>query len=323
MATFTKAEIKRAIDQARKHLARREEPRVPKRVTLPSERAAARLAEAWVKKSGLDLDALDALRKQHRKELDSVIPKRAAEAAKRWAKYIKATQAEVAAQLKNAHAAAPTDTLFPPGLLLLDTPIGLIASDNTLIQSQRIEAQKSVAKIRVDRRLGGFDQISFLFLFRNDLSAPFLYDFLAVHSISGHASLWLDGNPSVSFSLDNGSVTLDVRVEVVPASLTTESFRPLDMTGASLNGPTYWENDTEDKTFSHGGFLTAGGLVLSPGQSAVIVVSAVVKSLIGDGHLVVNLNDGDFGFRSPGVLVVPKKQLLQLNASPDLILTPL
>jgi hypothetical protein len=206
-----------------------------------------------MKTSGLDLSALDALRKQHRKELDSIVPKRAADAARQWAKYIKATQAEVAVQLQNVHAASPASTFFPPGLLLLDTPIGLTASDGSLIQSQRIAAQKSVAKIRVDRRSGGFDQVSFLFLFRNDLSAPFLYDVLAVQSISGHASLWLDGNPSFSFSLDTGRVTVDVRVEVVPASLTTESLTLLDIAGAALNGPSYWETTLTRKPFRAAG----------------------------------------------------------------------
>lgn len=322
MATFTKTEIQRAIERARKHLARTKEPRAPKREILPSERAATRLAEAWAKTSGLDLKALDALRRQHRKELDDILPKRAADAAKRWSKHIRATQDDVAARLENAHAAAPVGSFFPPGLLLLDTPIGLISTDDSVVQSRRIEAQRSFAKIRVDRRSAGIDQVSFLYLFRNDLSAPFLYDFLAVHSISGHASLWLDGNPSFSFSLDLGKVTLDVRVEVVPASLTTESFRPLEMTGAALNGPTYWENDTEEKTFSHGGFLTANGLILRPGESAVIVVSTVVNAGFGDGHLVVDLDQGDFGFRCPGVLVVPKRQLFQLNVPSGLILTP-
>jgi hypothetical protein len=35
------------------------------------------------------------------------------------------------------------------------------------------------------------------------------------------------------------------------------------------------------------------------------------------------INDGDFGFRCPGVLMVPKKQLFQLNTHPGLIVTPL
>lgn len=322
MAIYTKSEIRQAIDQARKHLARKQEPSAPVREPLPSERAAARLAEGWAKSSGLDLNALDSLRKQHRKELDSVIPKRAADAARRWSKHIRATQAEVAERLENAHAAAPAKSFFPPGLLLLDTPIGLISTDDSIIQSRRIEAQRSFAKILVDRRSGGTDQVSFVFLFRNDLSAPFLYDFLAVHSISGHANLWLDGNPSFTFSLDLGRVTADVRVEVLPASLTNDSTRVLDMSGAALNGPSYWENETKDQTFSHGGFLTANGLVLRPGETAVIVVSASVVSGIGDGHLVVNLDEGDFGFRCPGILVVPKRQLFQLNVPSGLILTP-
>ena len=322
MALFTKSEIQQAIDQARKHLARKQEPRTPKREPLPSERAAARLAESWAKSSGLDLKALDVLRKQHRKELDGVIPKRAADAAKRWSKHIRATQAEVAERLKNAHAAAPAQSFFPPGLLLLDTPIGLVSSDDSLIQSQRIEPQRSVAKFRVDRRSDATDRVSFLFLFRNDLSAPFLYDFLAVQSISGHANLWLDGNNSFPFSMDFGRATIDVRAEVLPASLTTESVRVLEMSGVALNGPSYWENDTKDQTFSRGGFVTANGLVLRPGQTAVIVVSAVVKSEIDDGHLVVDLDQGDFGFRSPGVLVVPKRQLFELNIPSGLILTP-
>ncbi|MBL9171996.1 MAG: hypothetical protein JNL10_00550 [Verrucomicrobiales bacterium] len=322
MALFTKAEIRRAIDQARKHLARKQEPRAPKREPLPSERAAARLAEGWATSSGLDLKALEALRKQHRKELDSAIPKRSADAARRWSKHIRATQAEIAERLENAHATAPAGNFFPPGLLLLDTPIGLISADDSLIQSRRIEAQRSFAKFRVDRRSSGIDQVSFLYLFRNDLSAPFLYNFLAVQSISGHANLWLDGNPSYPFSNDFGLVTLDVRVDVVPASLTTESSRVLNMSGVALNGPSYWENDTKDQTFSQGGFVTANGLVLRPGQTAVIVVSATVKSEIDDGHLVIDLDQGDFGFRSPGVLVVPKRQLFELNIPSGLILTP-
>lgn len=323
MAQFTKAEVNRAITAARKLLAQRAEPNPPKRKPLPSQQAANRLATDWMKASGLDLKALDALRMQHRQELDSVIPKRGAEAAKQWARHILATQEEVAARVENVHAAPPARDFFPPGLLLIDTPIGLIASDDSLIQSHRIEAQRSIAKIALDRRSGGSGQVSFLFLFRNDLSAPFLYDFLAVHSISGHASLWLDGNPSFSFSLDLGDVAVDVRVDIAPPSVANESYRVMEMSGAALNGPSYWENETVERTFSRGGFLTANGLVLRPGQTAVIVVSALVKSQFSDGHLVVNLNDGDFGFRCPGVLVIPKKQLFQLSIPSDQILTPL
>ncbi len=47
-------------------------------------------------------------------------------------------------------------------------------------------------------------------------------------SLVAHASLWLDGNPSFAFGLDTGEVTVEVRVEVVPASLTTDSFRLLE-----------------------------------------------------------------------------------------------
>ena len=318
MAKFTKSEIQRAIAQARSHLARREEPITPRRAPLPSERAATRLAAGWMKASGLDLEALDALRKQHRKELDAIIPKRSADAAKRWAKQIRATQAEVAERLQNSHATAPAGNLLPR-LLLIDTPIGLV--DNGIVLSRHLEAQKSFAKVRVDRRSTGFDQVSFLYLFRNDYSAPFLFDFLAVYSISGHGNLWVDGNPKLYYSTDRGEVSVDVRVEVSPASLTSDSERMLNLSAAALDGPGYWENDSSERTFSRGGLLTANGLVLQPGASAAIMVSTLVRTDLNDGHLVLNLNDGEFGFRSPGVLVVPKRQLLQLNNLPDLVLT--
>jgi hypothetical protein len=322
VAKFSKAEIGKAIRDAKHHFARQEKPRDPRAPQLPNQRAVGKLFADWMKNSGLDLKALEAHREQGRRERDRAIPQRAAAAAKRWDRHIQVTEADVANQLKHFQAVAPATDFFPSGLLALDTPSAILPSDG-IVKSQFIGPQQSFAKILVDRRVDTLDRVSFLFLFRNDFSTPFIYDFLAVHSISGHASMFQDGNPAFSFSMDEGTVTVDVKVEVIPPSDTADSESLMNLRAVALNGPSYWENGNAESTFSHGGFLSANGVILGKSETALILVSVVVDSKIDDGHVVVDMNKGNFGLRCPAVLVVPKRALLRTSYPGAFLTQPL
>lgn len=321
MAKFSKAEIGKAIRDAKHYFAAHEKPRDPKPPPLPNQRVVGKLFTDWMKNSGLDMKALEAHREQGRRERDRAIPQRAVAAAKRWDGHIQVTQADVAAQLKHFQAVLPATDFFPSGLVALDTPVAILPSD--VIKSQFIGPQQSFAKILVDRRVDTLDRVSFLFLFRNEFSVPFIYDFLAVHSISGHASMFQDGNPAFSFSMDEGTVTVDVKVEVMPRSDTADSENLANLRAVALNGPSYWENDNAESTFSHGGFLAASGVILRQSETAIILVSVVVDSKIDDGHVVVDMNKGNFGLRCPAVLVVPKRALLKTSQAGALLTQPL
>src|SRR5947208_840959 len=152
MVKFSKGEIERAIRKARKHLAQRQPPSPVRPRPTPSDRAGAKLVTDWLKSSGLDLKALEAIQQRRQAETERAIPQRAAEAAKRWDSHIKQIQAGVTAQLQSYQSAAAAGDIFPDGLGALDTPIAILVSDDKILKNRHIERLNSSAKIVVDRR---------------------------------------------------------------------------------------------------------------------------------------------------------------------------
>jgi hypothetical protein len=300
MQKFSKAEIAKAILEAKRNQAQLVIPKVT-RSPLPSERAAEKLVTSWMEYSGLDTKALYAIQEQHRLEWDRSLPKQQAEASRLWARRIKATQAGIAVQSKGYVAAA--GNLFPT-FFTVDTPQAIFASDDGFVQDTHIEPLKSSAKILVDRTATSVDKLSFLFLFKNVFSTPFLYDFFTVITASGHVALRQKGH----FSSGSGYAGVNARIEVTPSALPLDSQILAFVVSVADAVPFWWVDHTEERTFSEGTNFIAQNVLLDPSATASILVSITVDSDF-DGRLVADLNTGTFGIQCPLVAVVPRRAL--------------
>ena len=298
MGEFSKSEISRAVIEARDYLARSNRP-ADRRKTLVADRTTERLATRWLRSSGLDIKAMFAVAEQRRLEWERGLPKREAEASRRWAQRIKVTRAQVAAQAQSLQAAA--DDFLPSGSFNIEAPVSIIASDPRILKSSRIAPFSSSAKVRVDRAAGTVDKVSFVYLLRNQSSSALFFDFHAPLSASGRVSLRQKGHFSGGFGL----VELSAAIEVLPSPITLDPQRLLLVSSATGGPPFWWVDRTEEKTFSDGTLLSA--TVLVEGRAiAIILVSLIVNSDF-DGHLVADMNTGDFDVRGPVVVVVPNR----------------
>jgi hypothetical protein len=224
---------------------------------------------------------------------------REAEASRRWTQRIKVTRAEVAAQAQSLQAAA--FDFLPSGSFNIEAPVSITASDPRILKSSLIAPFSSSAKVRVDRAAGTVDKVSFVYLFRNQSSSALFFDFHAPLSASGHVALRQKGHFSGGFGL----VELKAAIEVLPSPTTVDPQRLAFVSSATGGPPFWWVDRTEEKTFSDGILLSA--TVLVEGRAiAIILVSLIVDSDF-DGHLVADMNTGNFDVRGPVVVVDPKR----------------
>jgi hypothetical protein len=298
MTKFSKAEISRAVIEARHYLARSSPP-AKRRKTLAAERTAERLSTRWLRSSGLDVKAMFAVEEQRRLEWDRGLLKREADASRRWAQRIKVARANVATLAQSLQSAAAD--LLPRGSLNLEEPASIIASDPRILKSRQFVPFNSSAKVLVDRRAGSVDKVSFVYLFRNQSSRAILFDFHAPLSASGHVALRQKGHFSGGF----GTAEVAAAIEVLP-SPTIQDPQRLAFVPCSAGGPPFWWVDhTEEETFSDGTLLSA--TVLVEARAIVAILVSLIVSSDFDGRLVVDMNTGNFDVRAPVVVVVPRE----------------
>jgi hypothetical protein len=292
---FSKAEISRAVIDA-KHYLTRSSPPAKIRKTLAAQRTAERLSTRWLRSSGLDVKAMFAVEEQRRREWDRGLAKREAHASRRWAQRIKVARANVAAQVQSLQSA----DLLPSGSSNLEEPASIIASDPRILKSRQFVPFNSSAKVLVDRRAGSVDKVSFVYLFRNQASRAILFDFHAPLSASGHVALRQKGHFSGGF----GTAEVAAAIEVLP-SPTTQDPQRLAFVACTAGGvPFWWVDHTEEETFSDGTLLSAR--VLVEARALVAILVSLIVSSDFDGRLVVDMNTGNFDVRAPVVVVVPR-----------------
>jgi len=296
MTRFSKAEISRAVMDARHYLARSSPPANP-RQTLAAERTAEKLSTRWLRSSGLDVKAMFAVEEQRRLEWDRGLPKREAKASKRWAQRIKVARANVAAQVQSMQSGAD---LLPPGSSNLEEPASIIASDPRILKSRQFVPFNSSAKVLVDRRAGSVDKVSFVYLFRNQSSRAIFYDFHAPLSASGHVALRQKGHFSGGFGL----AEVAAAIEVLPSPTTQDPQRLAFVSSTAGGVPFWWVDHTEEETFSDGTLLSAR--VFVEARALVAILVSLIVSSDFDGRLVVDMNTGNFDVRAPVVVVVPR-----------------
>jgi hypothetical protein len=290
---------------------------VPKagRKPLPSERAAEKLAADWLHSIGFDFKAAEAIQKQHRAEWETNLPKLQADAAKRAAGKIKAIDAGLSSQLESLSFA----NAFPANSVILDRPNAIIASDNNFLKESHIERLKSFAKIRVERDFTSIDKLSFVFVFTNPLATPLFCDFQTVLRAHGTLAVRQHGH-LVGLG---GRATVDVfaKLEVasLPAALTSIQLAELFL--AFTEPPLWWIDHTEGpNTFFGVAPLNATGVFIRGSETVIVLVSLEVDSEF-DGHMVADMNSGNFSVHCHHLLVELRQPFPRVANLPDTVLT--
>jgi len=285
------------------------------RKSLPSERAAEKLAADWLHSTGFDFKAAEAIQKQHRAEWDKNLPKLQADAAKRAAGKIKAIDAALSSQLESLRFA----NAFPANSVILDRPNAIIASDNRILKESHIERLKSFAKIRVERDVTSIDTLSFVYVFTNPLATPLFCDFQTVMRAHGSLAVRQHGH-LVGLG---GQATVDVfaKLEVasLPAALT--SIKIADLFLAFTQPPLWWIDHTEGpNTFFGFAPLNATGVFVRGAETVIVLVSLEVDADF-DGHMVADMNSGDFSVHCHHLIVELKQPFPRVSNLGDTVLT--
>lgn len=303
---MTKAEIGRIV---REHWKKQEAPRTV-RTVLPAERAAEKLAGDWLRATGFDLKAAEAIQRQHRAEWEKGLPKLQADAAKRAARRIKAADAEFNARVGTSQPASA----FPSTAVILDRPNAIIASDPGFVEESHIERLKSFARIRVDRTAGTVDTLSFVFLFQNQFSTALRCDAQSV--LRAHGSLTVRQHGHVLGLGGSASVRVMAKMAAVTFPSASSSQELANMFFAFTRPPIWWVDHTEGPTaFSGIAPLNATGIFVRPSETAIILVSLEVDSDF-DGHMIADMASGSFSVQC-------HHMILQLTQPfPDLVHLP-
>ncbi|MFN8580841.1 MAG: hypothetical protein U0163_07700 [Gemmatimonadaceae bacterium] len=302
MSELTKAAMERMVRALWKTQAT---PTREGRKPLPSELAAKKLSDEWLRKSGFDLKTLGKLQKQHAAEWVKAAPKAAAAEAKRWSAHVGQMQASAkawAANVMTSSAAAPTGDAF-----FVAKPVSILVSDPKITKETHIESGNSFAKVVVDRKDDSTDTISFLFAFRNPGATAALFDFDTLLNVGAHLKMKVGAG-----LLNAGRIFLDAKLDVLTASQISDVQNVAGL-GVLGDPPPFFGGESDETTVSLTRFLTVPGIVVESDEIAVLVVSLVVRTDLEDAHAIADLNSGNFRVLCPVVFV--SRRPLPMKAS--------
>ena len=299
MAKGFDREIQRIL---RKELLLEESLTPPRTAALVrTERSIRKVLDKWVRQSGLDMKALEALQAEHRHER-----RRGAEKLKRLASRQGAALHKAVVREAKALRGTPISGVGPvPGGIMivpLDQPRRIVALPNPgVLTDSRISPGDNFAKIRIDRKNRGRDRVNFVFTWQNPSDIPVSVDAAATMSATGLLDLHVNdgwgGNP--------GFIDVSSRMSV---------RRGLNFLGAAESGPTlirsifafnypWWPAQDAGGPASAAVDHTVRGFPLAGFATVTITVSMTVFSDFDDGRGISDFDFGLFGIGVPQVLL--------------------
>jgi hypothetical protein len=263
---------------------------------VKSERGIRKVLHTWLRQSGLDTKALEALQADHERER-----RRGAEKVKRLAsRQGAAMHKAVVKQAKAPRATAnPGAGPMPGGVLLvvLDEPRRIVTLPNpAVLTDSRISPGDNFAKIRVDRKNRGRDRLNFVFTWQNTSDQPVIVDAAATMSASG----FLDLHVNDGWGGNVGFIDVHSRMSV---------RRFVAVHGAAVSGPhlirsimafnyPWWPAKDGSGPASAAVDHVVRGVPLAGSATLMITVSLTVFSDFDDAR---GISDFDFGLFGIGV----------------------
>lgn len=301
---------KKSVEQLKKTIIAAEAEQFKREVVFRAEGAelkrnrlaSEKIAAAWLRNSGLDLDQLEVRRKRHEAELDRLVEKHKSEALRQAARTRNKLHAEIAAQSKALRELAGRRDFFPHPSFSLDTPF-LIWTTPLMELTEAVAAPfGSFAKFKFSTSATrGTQKVSFYFLWANpfqDYAVINATTFLSsVGHLKTHASWGLTVNSSELIARARFGIWFGVQNDVNATGYATEFLGRSGSLSAPLIG-----GDTSGRSINKGSTLSKTMFPVPPGTVAVFEVALALEYDNDSGNVEANFLDGDFRLQCPVVV---------------------
>lgn len=287
MPKLTKARVLRVLKAARKADAAADGRRLKPEVRVPSasDRAAGKLVSNWMRTSGFDQRALDALRRRHNAERDKELERQIA-ADKRASLEPDALDIGLEKPLVGtgsfglqavAGLSFRTVTLTEPAFILTEPDSGVLLRAAT-------GTRGSAAKVLLDTERSGTDKLNFIYTFRNDGSTVLLAG--ATTALTSRGRLFLRQSGELSLSLGAMDLSAQLEVRTLTRRLAFDSRFVAALAAASYQ---FWIDGEDQRRVSARSDLEVPGFVIPAGSEVLIVVSLLINRDFNPGRVVASL----------------------------------
>jgi hypothetical protein len=296
MAKNIDSEIRRIV---REEALREESLNPPRSAALVRcERDGRKVLDKWLRQSGLDTKALDALRADHERE-----SLRSAEKLKRLvSKQGAALRKGVVAQAKSLRAiarraAGPVPGV--PGTVVLDQARSIFTSpDSNVLTSSRISPGDNFARILVKRKDRARDRLNFVFIWRNTNQDTSIIDVDATLSVSGLIRLHTNNGLAFNFGYLVVTSQMSVRRFALPFGSVSG---PDVIAGILAFNPVFYPAQDDAAAISKSVAHSVRGFPLAGNALLAITVSLIVDSDFDDGRGLADFDSPNFGVGVPQV----------------------
>jgi hypothetical protein len=308
MNRISAAELKRVVAEAESSRPSHERIDHARHQRLVrAERAADNFLTEFFGRGGFDEKTYQALRKQHRAELERVVSQLDAEAIRRSARVGQAVHGRIKGQTDALKQLAASKPFFPFPLVTLDTPFLIWATPRSnIISDSHIEAFNSWAKFRVESSdSSGTHKLSFYYLWDNPSEFYAAINASTFMGATGRLKASVSGGPS---GISPTSRYSDVYCSANFALWSWWRQPPISTpyTSQSLASvhefASFWDK-SEAVSVADGANLNQTMYLVSSKGTVVFEVMLQITYYNGHGRALADFESGDFRVSSPVVVV--------------------
>jgi hypothetical protein len=304
MKTVSKADLRKAIvaaeaSQGKHPIAAR--PSAAQQTRLQkTRRASEELASKLLQDAGFDLTKLGAQHDRREAELERMVARHKADAARLASRARRAPRTSIARRSDVLGELASRGDFFPHPTFTLDTPF-LIWSTPLLELDSAAVPFGSWAKFRVATSDSGSQKVSFYFYWPNPYTDYAVIDAATFMSANGHLRAHAPWTIGVNTSQLDAWAIFGLEFGV-PRDVWSPAYQTQYLGSTGAFGSTFTGGDVEGATVAAGLGLTQTMFAVPPGNVVVFEVALVIDYDNDSGNVEADFEHGDFQVTCPVVV---------------------
>ena len=273
-----------------------------------SRHAVEKVFTASMRNAKVDVEKLATIRSNHAAELNRLLKAEAAEALKVSAKAKTMLAANIASRreaLQQLHNVPLTPAL--PTFITLTEPFLIWATPRSnLLSDSQVQPWGSYAKIKVAPTSGGYEKLSFYFLWNNPSDYHAVINASSYLALNGYFRAYAEGSLSYLWNVGGHTSSMYLSASLncwewwnQPPTLTRSDTKPV----LELSANAGFFDDTQTKTLSDVVDFEVDQFVVPPNGVVVFEVALNMSYSVDDGHVHINFEDGGHEVVCPAISI--------------------